>query len=431
MIKKIYFGMVALATNTLFAQSVQLALTDRGTDAEFTKTMMMANVFEFRGDSVANPLDFASAKISDATFWQKVKAPLMSKSYRKGFTWIFSAVKTDDFAANHTLLLIENPGWTAYNTLIWTDRNHNYDLTDDGAPDTIKPHKNAIISIDNKPNGFKVMLEHFPALQFKQFAVMNDKAMYQLQGGRLFSGTENSFRIRRMNILFGTWSNGHESLALCVKDANCNGSYADNGIDEVMIADNGFSFQNLQSCVLKYGKAYLEWNNAAFYVQTIDPDGNYIKFRRDTVSKLKFILNKGQKLPRFRYAEPTDKAKSRKRRVRRFKGELLYLYVWHDQASEYIEDSATLHSLGRIKNSGIKILMLNYGASSQYLHRYSRRYETFIYQGFSSNKINRKLKIRKIPTGILLDKRQRVIKIAISPSEVIEYLRESSNKQTL
>lgn len=420
---------LGLGIGTISAQNIQLTLTDRGTDAEFTKTMMMANVFEFRGDSVANPLDFASAKVSDVTEWKKVKAPVMSKAYRRGFTWIFSAIKTDDFAANHTLMLIENPGWTAYNTIIWTDRNHNYDLTDDGLPDTIKPHKTAIIAIDNRPNGFKIMLEHFPASQFKQFAIMNDKAMYQLQGSRLYSGTENSFRIRRMNIFFGTWSNGKETFALCVKDANCNGTYSDNGVDEVMIADNGYAFQNLQSCVLKGGKGYLEWNNAAFYIEFVHPDGKYIKVRRDTSAALKYILNKGKKLPKFIYAEPTEKEKIKKRKIRRFRGEDLYVYIWHDQASDYIQDSAALHALGRIKNSGMKILMLNYGASSQYLHRYSRRYETAIFQGFSSNKVNRKLKIRKIPTGILLNKRQRIIDAAISPSEVLEYLKESSNNK--
>lgn len=425
---KTFILLMVLGIGSLSAQNIQLALTERGTDAEFTKTMMVSNVFEFRGDSVANPLDFASAKVSDVTLWRKVKSPLMNKNYRKGFTWIFSAVKTDEFAANHTLLLIENPGWTAYNTLIWTDRNHNYDLTDDGPPDTIKPHKTAVIAVDNKPNGFRVMLEHFPASQFKQFSIMNDKAMYQLQGNRLFSGTENSFRIRRMNILFGTWSNGKEEFAICVKDDNCNGKYADNEIDEVMIADNGQSFQNLQSCQLRNGKAYLEWNDAAFYIDFVHPDGQYVKVRRDTAARLKYILNKGKKLPKFRYAEPTDKEKTRNKKVRRYKGEFLYIYVWHDQSSEYVKDSAALHALGRIKNSGLKILMLNYGASSQYLHRYSRRYETHIYQGFSSNKVNRKLKIRKIPTGILVNQKQKIIKAAISPAEVVDYLKERSIK---
>lgn len=409
---------------SLYSQSVKLPLTERGTDAEYVKTMMVSNVFEFRGDSVSNPLDFASAKKDDVAKWRKVKAPFMNKSYRKGFAWVFTAVKTDEFAANHTLLLIENPGWTAFNTLFWTDRNHNYDLTDDGPPDTLKTGKTALIAMDTRPNGFKVVLEHFPTTQFKQFAVMNDKAMFQLQGNRVFSGTENAFRIRRMNVLYGTWGSGSNAFAICVKDVNCNGNYADDDIDEVMIADNGSSFQNLQSSVVNRGKAYLEWNSTAFHIDNIHPDGLYLDFRRDTAAKLKFTLNKGKKLPRFRYAEPTAKDKKHKRSIRRFKGELLYVYIWHDQASEYIRDSALLHALGRMKESGIKVLMLNYGASNQYLHRYSKRYETAVDQGFSSNKINRKLKIRKIPTGIFLDKKQRIIGVNYSPNQVHEYIRQ-------
>jgi hypothetical protein len=421
MIKRLLIALLP-CFGTSFSQTVRLPLSERGTDAEYVKTMMVSNVFEFRGDSVSNPLDFASAKKEDVAKWRKVKAPVMNNSYRKGFAWIFTAVKTDDFASNHTLILVENPGWTAFNSLIWTDRNHNYVLTDDGPPDTLKPGKTVLIAMDTRPNGFKIVLEHFPSSQFKQFAVMNDKAMYQLQGNRIFSGTENSFRIRRMNVLFGTWGSGSYSFSLCVKDVNCNGNYADDEIDEVMIADNGTSFQNLQSSTIKRGKAYVEWNSTAFYIDKIHPDGLFLDFRRDTAAKLKFTLNKGKKLPRFRYAEPTSKDKKRKRNIRRFKGEKLYVYIWHDQAPEYIRDSALLHALGRIKENGIKLLMLNYGASSQYLHRYSKHYETAINQGFSSNKINRKLKIRKIPTGILLDKKQKIIGVNYTPAQVAELL---------
>lgn len=410
--------MLMAAVLKVQSQVVQLPLTERGTDAEFTKTMMVANVFEFRGDSVSNPLDFASAQKDDPVRWRKVVAPVLNPKYRKGFTWIFTGVKTDDFSSGHTLMLIENPGWTAFNTVIWTDRNHNYDLTDDGSPDTLFPNKSAIIAMDAMNNGFRVLMEHFPTAQFKQFAVMNDKAMYLLQGNRMFSGTENSFRMRRMNVVFGTWKSGGQELALCVKDANCNGFYADEGIDEVMIADDGNAFQNLQSCVVKQGNAYLEWNNAAFFINEIDSEGKYIDFKRDTGASLKFILNKGRKLPRFRYAEPRAKSKTKKRSIRRFKGEKLYIYVWHDQAPEYIRDSAVLHQLGRMKEAGFTVLMLNYGASSQYLHRYSRKYETNVNQGFSSNKINKKLKVRKIPTGFLIDEKQRIMEVGFNPYQL-------------
>lgn len=412
---KLLLILITVTFGRLHSQVVRLPLTDRGTDAEFVKTMMVANVFEFRGDSVSNPLDFASAQKDDPVRWRKIIAPMMNQKYRKGFTWIFTGVQTDDFSSAHTLMLIENPGWTAFNTVIWTDRNHNYDLTDDGSPDTLYPNKSAIVSVDAMSNGFRVLMEHFPTAQFKQFAAMNDKAMYQLQGNRMFSGTENSFRMRRMNVVFGTWKSGGQEFALCVKDANCNGSYADDEIDEVMIADDGLSFQNLQSSTVKKGKAYLEWNNAAFFINEVHPEGKYIDFKRDTAASLKYILNKGKKLPRFRYAEPTAKFKNRKRNIRRFKGEKLYIYVWHDQSPEYIEDSAVLHELGRIKEAGFKVLMLNYGASSQYLHRYSRKYETHIYQGFSSNKINKKLKVRKIPTGFLISEKQRIMEVGFNP----------------
>ena len=83
-------GLMLLGIGSLSAQNIQIALTERGTDAEFTKTMMVSNVFEFRGDSVANPLDFASAKVSDVALWRKVKAPAMNKTFRKGFSTVSS-----------------------------------------------------------------------------------------------------------------------------------------------------------------------------------------------------------------------------------------------------------------------------------------------------------------------------------------------------
>jgi hypothetical protein len=428
MIKKLGLTLFYLLfTITAWGQAIKLPLNQRGTDAEFSKTMMVTNVFEFRGDTVANPLDFASAKAEDAVLWRKVKAPAMSKNYRKGFTWIFSGEKKDAFSGNHTLLLIENPGWTAFNTVIWTDRNHNLDLTDDGAPDTMKPHQSLILSLDDKPNGFKVALEHFPVSSFPQFSSMNDKAMYLLQGSRRFSGTENAFRIRRLNLIYGNWKSGSDSFVLGVKDVNCNGIYNENGIDEIMIADRGDEFQNQQSCVIEKNKAYLEWNNAAFYVNEVARDGSFVNLKRETNTKLKYILNKGDKLPRFRYAEPRDKSKTKMRRVRRLRGNMLYIYVWHDQSQKHIQDSAELHKLGRLQNSNLKVLMLNYGASSKYLHRYANRYDTRILQGFSSNTINGKLKIKKIPTGILLDKKQRILAVGITPSQVLAQLITAGN----
>jgi hypothetical protein len=70
-----------------------------------------------------------------------------------------------------------------------------------------------------------------------------------------------------------------------------------------------------------------------------------------------------------------------------------------------------------MSNDKFKVLALNYGASGRYVVRYNRLFNTPILQGFSSNSINRNLKIKKIPTGILLDSRQRIVAIGITPTQ--------------
>lgn len=414
--KQIFIALGLIFCGSAGAQTATVELNNRAGDADYTKMMMVTNVFALLKDSVANPLDLASATPGDPTYWKKVVPPLMKPGMRRGFAWIFGGTHADDFAPHHTLILIENPGWTAYQTLIWTDRNHNYDLTDDGPPDTMLSNRPAVISLDERPRGFKVSLEHFPDAKFPQFVSMNDKAMGRLQGNRLFMGTSSSFRERRMNVLAGSWANGSDSFAVAVKDVNCNGIYNDEGIDQVMITDPGLRFENLQAVIIDNGIAYLEWDNAAFTVSEIHSDGRSLKLKRDTNAVLKYSLNAGSRLPRFRYCMASKPAK--RRGIRRLKGKYTYIYIWHDQSPVHIADSAALHALGRLKRPDFQVLSLNYGASGRYIYRYNTRFDTELLQGFSSNELNRKLKVRKIPTGILVDRKQRIVAAGIEPQEV-------------
>lgn len=414
--KPVLIALGLLFCGSATAQTGIVALNSRAEDADFTKMMMVTNVFALLKDSVANPLDLASAAPGDPTFWKKVISPEMKPSMRRGFAWIFGGTHSDDFAPNHTLILIENPGWTAYQTLIWTDRNHNYNLTDDGPPDTMRGQMPVVISLDDKPRGFKVSLEHFPDAKFPHFVNLNDKAMTRLQGNRMFMGTASSFRERRLNVLAGNWANGSDSFAVALKDVNCNGTYNDDGIDQVMITDPGLRFENLQAVIIKNEFAYLEWDHAAFTVSEINSDGTSLKLKRDPNAILKYSLNAGSRLPRFRYCTASKPAK--RRSVRRLKGKFTYIYIWHDQSPVHIADSAALHALGRLKRPDFQVLSLNYGASGRYIYRYNKRFDTEMLQGFSSNELNRKLKVRKIPTGILVDRRQRILAAGIEPQEV-------------
>jgi hypothetical protein len=126
-------------------------------------------------------------------------------------------------------------------------------------------------------------------------------------------------------------------------------------------------------------------------------------------------------LPRFRYKKVTGQKNEPKTKlvsVRKLKGRQTYIYIWHDQSERHLKDSSGLHALGRLKKNDFQVLSLNYGASGKYIYRYNKRFDTELLQGFSSNEINRKLKIKRIPEGILIDRKQRIIAVGKTPSDI-------------
>lgn len=423
-----YLLILALAMSNLplSAQKIELPLTERAEDGQFNKLVMVTPVFSFTCDSVPNPLDVSAAKPGDPIIWRKVKLPAWTPrengtALRTGYAWVYNGSAPNDFNASHTLIAIVNPGWTYFKTLIWTDHNNNLDLTDDGAPDTMTGEKPVTLSLGNGPNPYQVQLEHFPADQFPLYCSINDAELTKVQGKRSFMGTRSSFRERRLNVMAGRWSNGRDSFSIAIKDVNCNGIYNDANIDIALIGDYHAVFNNLQGVLLDdNSKAYLEWNNCAYNLKYVDKQGSSVVLERDSAARLKFSLNKGQKMPRFKYCTATKPQKHKS--IRRLKGGYTYVYIWRDAAEEFIRDSAELHHLARLQNNDFNVLALNYGGSGRYVFQYNRRYHTTLLQGFSSNTINRDLKIKKIPTGILLDKRQRIVAVGVTPEQARQIL---------
>jgi hypothetical protein len=276
-----------------------------------------------------------------------------------------------------------------------------------------------VLDLDDKPNGYKVELEHFEVGRYEKFAMMNDNNIGMVDGAREYLYTRGSFRERRLNVLAGRWSNGADSFVMAVKDVNSNGVYNEPGTDVMMMARDGQTLDNLQGVLLgDKGGVYMEFNGASYNILEVDAGGNYILFDRDTAATLKFSLNRGQKLPCFKYCTATKP--SRHRSVRKLKGKMTYIYIWRDDLPQYHKDSADLHLLGRMNKKDFQVLALNYGSSGKYIVRYNRLFHTNIVQGFSSNKINRKLKLKSLPTGILVDDRQRILRVGISPAQMLQ-----------
>lgn len=417
--RRLLLCVCCLSGITLKAQLLELPLNRRAEDAQYTKLILIAPVFALRGDSVANPLDLSSARPEDPVVWKKVKVPLMNAAYRSGFTWLFNGAVEDPFSGAFTLALIENPGWTYYPSRIWVDHNHNFDMTDDGLGDTFTLDSGIVISFAGE-NGYQVYAEHFPVEKFRSLAIMNDQAVRKVQGNRVFLGTGASLREHRLNVVASDWNDGKDSFTLAVKDVNCNGKY-DEDFDQVMIGNYRGYLNNLQAVNLSRGTAYLEWNGASYQVKKVDNEGRFLSVFRDTQSRLKYTLNKGDKLPRFKYCSATKP--SRHKSIRRLKGKMIFIYIWRDGTDEFFRDSAAWHALGRLGRADFEVLGLNYGASARYVFQYNHYFETQIRQGYSSNRINEILKVERIPYGILIDSRQRILATGLTPGEVAAWLK--------
>ena len=416
------YGVFLLISCLANAQQLQLPLNIRAEDAQYNKLILVANVFEFRNDSVSNPLDISGANPEDKASWYQVKLPKdINTNYRWGYAWVLDGTSNLSVAKAYTLIAIENPAWTLYPTRLWVDKNHNFDFTDDTVVYHISHSNGVEVPLGNSDAGYKVYLEHFPSAKFRTFELMNDKTVNQLAGNRSFMGTAASLREKRLNVVASNWSNGADSFCLGIKDVNCNGIYTDAGIDVALITTYNGVFDNLQGVAVgANGTAYLEWNNAAYTVQGVDPQGRFLKVLRDTAARLKYSLNVGDKLPRFKYCAATKPSKHKS--IRRLKRNYVYIYVWRDGSELFFNDSANLHALGRLNRDGFQVLGLNHGASANYVYRYNKYFETHILHGFSSNDINKKLMLKQIPTGILIDNRQRIVAAGITPSQVLQYL---------
>ena len=458
--------------------AVKVALLDRGLDNEIIHLLDVLPLFVLDRDSVVQPIDMSADYPGMLLRSYPIQLPTELKitavddlqirkfgsSVKGGLAYGFANHNHGiGVFPNHTLILMERPQGMRYRkTKVWVDLNHNLDLTDDVVqyytPSSVAfsekkvPSPDALLKLDTLVSGVKLQLGFFQAGELRSYQKLYADAVDLVKGNRVFCGVTASFRQRRLNVICGHMVHQQDTLYWALKDVNLNGLYNDLGVDVVMVSNNAAEFNTANAWTLQKGGAVLDWlgqgwkvipqmnknpkrgssqhaevnQNAeggldAEWLISVAPIGN-----KEVKNSRSLLV--GDKIPNFKFcviegAYKVGKLKENpvhRRKIRKLKGKYTLLVVWNADDVNFHKDSAALHAFTRNLPDSVQVIMLNHGGSGRYVYGYNRRFETQMIHGFCSPQVTELLKLQTMPQNFLIDPKQRLIDINVSPFELFD-----------
>lgn len=440
------FNLLAQIRKPVIVQSIHVRLSQTIADLEQQQLLQVLPLFMIKGDSVHQPIDFSADKPGIKLNQAKIVLPTGISNGIHAYGFSYHQHGKGPFP-NHTLIFVERPsGIQNQPTKVWADANHDLDFSNDSVT-VFTPNKPAVLSLETGEFGYRIELSLFKNNEFASFQSMYKAAIDLIRGERVFFGTQFSFREKRLNTAYGVLNLQGDTIYIGVKDVNSNGSLLDVGIDRVVLSHSTKRFELDNSKPLSDNLA-LNWLGKSFKLVSITAqneltiafDPNYKPSRKEIKSSKSLLV--GQQLPRLKFClavKKKSKFTKTKMRLRSYKPRVgalknahsrrmwtnrlsvdsvqTLLVVWNAYDKQWDQDSATVHHLARLprtKESNLQVIMLNFGGSGKYVHRYNQRYElNNAIQGFCSANLARNLKIQTMPQYFLLDSKFRII--AINP----------------
>ena len=424
---RFYLLFAVMMGGSVWAQSIfkqdmnQIVLDEKG-----RKLQSIIAVYKYTGQPFVDPALIGVAGNKDPkTFYAKL--PNMTGINDTNYAYIFyGGTDQRKDLKGYSLMIIGNNQRTSKPAILWIDKNHNLDLSDDGSPDTFffdTPDKDIVLSHPNQATAqYTVNISRFSfAYNSKYIGILDD--YYKNNGGpKAFAGALYSFKEQRLNTIAGDFKNGSDSFRLGLKDVNCNGFYNDWGIDQLIIGSYKSELPD-QSIVLENGKKpmYFVAMGKAYSIQNIHALGAFIEFNPYNGNEVMTHLPIGKKIKPFRYQLYTKSLKS----IKSFKKQPCYLYFWDDQSPNFYNDTQALRSLTNEHGKKVQIMTFNKGMNHQELLQFKRNGLINWPLAIATESLLKQLMIGQLPYGIYCGKRLKVKQVAISPADLLLLL----NKQ--
>ena len=397
-------------------------------DEKGKKMQAIVAVYNYTGPVFEDPSGIGVETKKEATKFTP-KLPVMQGVSDTSYAYIFfGALQSRNELKGYTLMVIGN-NQRSYNkpALLWIDRNHNLDLSDDGAPDTFASNANekdiTLINPTNKNATYTINISRFSFSYNSKYLGMLDEFYNANSGNKKFSGALYSFKEMRFNTIAGDFEFEKDSFRVGLKDVNCNGLYNDAGIDQFIIGDYQTYVlpDNANTINAKADKNWFEKNGKRYTIAFIDPLGAYVSIQEDKNAKINNSLVLGKKLKKFKFlsSEKTPKKIS----IKKFKKKPLYIYVWRFDQTGFTEDTTALRIIARDYADRMQVITLNYGEKPAELKSFKQRNLINWFIGQSTQKINEALYLDQFPLGLLMGKRLKIKQVKISPADLLNLLK--------
>jgi hypothetical protein len=414
-----------------FAQNTEqkILLNQYVQDEKGKKMQSIVAVYKFKGLPLEDPMNIGVETKKKSNYFN-AKLPNMEGMGDTSYAYIyFGGIEDREDLTGYTLVFIGNNQRSSKPALFWIDRNHNLDLSDDGAPDTLP---NSMVSMDItlinpkvKNATYTINLSRFSTSYNSKYVGMLDDYYKENSGEKKYAGTLFSFKEVRLNTIAGDYKLGNDSFRLGIKDVNCNGIYNDYGTDVLLIGEYKSLVlpDNRVEIKSKSGKTWFERNGKRYLVLHVDQVGAYVILKEDADAKIQNSLTIGKKLKKFKF-QTTDKER-KSVCIKKYKRKPMYLYVWSFDQEGFSEDTAALRIIERDFKDKIQVLTLNYGETPLELKKFKRINKINWRIGQSTQKINEQLFIEHLPFGLLTVKRLKIKDVKISPTDLLFLLKNN------
>lgn len=423
MIKRLLAGVLLLLAAAVSAQknTLTINLTDRTEDEQFTKSMAIVPVYKYTSPQIEPYTMFGVDPPENQTNLEIKTLPDMKGMTDTAYSFIYFSGSDNQTNQGYLLTILGNYRRSVRTIYFWTDKNNNFDFTDDGPPDSMKYHdREVVIHLNNQANpqaNYMVKLSRLEYGENVQYKNLLTEHYKKHSGKKVFTDINYCYREQRYNCLAADYRNGNDSFRIALKDLNINGLFNESCLDKIAVGPFGkqVSTEEMQFILpdVKYNS--FEWNKKKYTVVSISPDGKSVSLSVSEPKELQNQLKTGKKIPAFTFKNIAGK----KEKIRSYRGQPVYIYFW-DKNHLPKEDSLYLRLINADLSANVKLVTLNHGDApkSVYLIKY---YDKISWpMGFSSGEIGKAYYLEETPRGYLADKKQRLLNDKLSPQQVYE-----------